>query len=425
MNIYGAVLASTFGHGRRPLRSAVTKLTVMGVATAALGLALAAGIPPLAAEASTSTHWFIRSIFVMQVVTVASNMSAAGIIGSKDQLDRLLLTLPLSSRQQSVLLLLPTLVITMYGLLLVLPCLYAVGTRIGAPIPVLFLGVSVGSLSGIGLLHGQLRSPWKILSIPIVMFAEYGLLVSLTKDSSSNPAALLSLCLVVALLCLAALGTASRIRAELTDAARSKQLRFVQHTGCLWAIKKIWRFRTMRVGFGAALALSAIIAFLAKKYHLDADPSLATLGQLLAASYTSDARTAARKQTPFEVAGLKGSFALVTRLLLPALLGALLSTAPLTVLLSSTSPAHAPIILLQITSGACLGFMCGFLLAPERRDVSAQIAAALMCVALAILPQRLTILSGQHPAIFFGALAIIGSVVAIIAERKRNTFIWR
>jgi hypothetical protein len=426
---YKAALAHAFGRGsNRPARAAALRLACL--AAGALGLDIVFAwtanglvlLPP-----AHPNMLFFSCAFVMQIIVVVTLLSGAGVLSDDtDSFARLLKTLPLSPAHRSILLLLPTLVLTGFALLLTTGALMVLMRALAVPMPLVLAGSVVGALCGFGLARGlPVCIGVRLGCIAAVTYAEYKLSTILYTQKDIHVGAAVAYGMVLAVLVGLCVHTILRRGNSPPRTRRGTIVRMPWAPPLFWPTKQLLRRRSMLLSLGVGLLLSAGLAVLCMRQNA-ADPSiLGLLGALLAGSFASDIRALARRHRPAEITALRGTLYFVCMQAITAYLGGFIIAAPLLWTLAPTIPVG---FITQLIVGISVGLLCGALIVPEARDIMSQFLAVALILALLVgLPQVpiTSQLSAHGRAVVDIGVTLICLIGSLGIESKRNNYIWR
>ena len=436
MRLLAAVCASLFGRGSdRPYRAAAVRLTAALSAAAAVSIVLAKGLSDVPSGGDPEPQLAYAVVIATEIAVLLPLLSAAGLTRDRtDNLNRLLLTLPLRQASRSAALLMPGLSVALLSLALAAYPLSTVALAMGLPWLLLPGSLIAGTMAAFGLAYGMPSSYWRVqaMCVPIVIWGQYKLSgivgnAGLAPEIRNYAAAALLLFVLLPVL------LSARSGHELTTRlSRACAHRDIARNGLsmpyLWFAQKMWRNRTTRMGLAMTLSISMAAAFIAWRQNMVPHDMYGTLAAMLAAAFCSDARALSRRGTPSEIVGLKGTRYFLTHyLVITGCLG-LLAVSPLLALLFRLAPPALPAGLLQVGIGMSAGIFSGTLLAAGQRDVLAQYGASLLSLSVLLFPAQLPLLAGftvSEPYVFYGALILTLLTASVTIEYKRNMFIWR
>lgn len=423
-----AILVTTFGRGAsRPAKAVCIRLAGLWVMAIALSMLLGGSLntTPLPVQAP---HLIFVAAFVSQIVTLFVLITAAGVTrpNQTDTLMRLLCIWPLSSTVRWIALLLPSVILVLLALTLLCYPLAAILLAAGLPPLLLPIGMLLGAVSALGLIHGiPRRFAWvQFLVIPGVLWSEYRLL-NLLSNQDLKHVSIACLTLLLGLLCVLFIHSRTFASRTVATGIYRVPIRTTNLPTYLWFIKKIARAPLTRLGFVTTLLMASVGAYLSA--HAGGDSSLAALvASLLAGAYASDTRSLSRQYRPPEIASLRGTAYFVSRQITSTISCTLVAILPLLAYIALSDSVL--VSYLQIAAGTAAGIFAGTLLVPGPRDITGQFLATLLSTALIGSMTQIPIVAALGPTplhvIYISTtLALLNATYVV--EYRRNTYKWR
>jgi hypothetical protein len=417
--IYKLVLLHIFVHG------IWWKLPALYTTAAVLSLFMAGGVGQFEMLHALPEWRVGATVFVAsQAAVLAVLFAASGTLRSYGTFEQILVHLPIMPHVRWLAFLLPSAILSSLTTVLICFPLGVIAAGMGLPI----------ALFGITLMLGCLVSfcgYWalKRRQLPVQQVIILGLLVLEYKsipllDGSGSPIRMLIMTAwILGFAAIISLFVASK-NVFMHDVTNKCKTRAVQVTGftTLWFSKKVWRSRSLLGNFFTTLILASGIALICSR-HPDYSIFAGLMSGLLGATIAADVRSVARRNTPPEITGLKGTAYFLLNHLSVASTMAVAATLPLLLL----DPKELSIYV-QLGVGICAGFFAGTLLVPTPRDIAAQCTATLLCIGLLLLPNHLASMGQLTP--FIQSLGQIATALLLLLasagiEYKRNNYRWR
>lgn len=430
MNVYHAVLMTAFGkNSAHPKRTATLKLTSLLVGSLLMGTLLSRSAPPLPAQGMRALIvWGPSVMFAVQMLTLFVLLSAQrAILSPGDKTCSLLAILPLSHRQWTLTLLLPSLSLTLVSLLFALPLLLTMVVPTGLNPTVVLLCMVIGAWSAFALMYPPpfLRNPLLHgVCVLLGVWGEYRLIAAAHTGSDLAAEVLFG---AVAVLCVAATYSSEWFLRHMQQPGQPERIRATRLSPRWWAVKAILRNKGVAIGVSVACSINTVLLLVMyRQQSIDWD-LVGTVGALLAASVAADVRGLFRRSKPPEIVSLRGTRRFVSATIIPGSIGSIATALPLVIGAVCLNPSQMAIVLPPVIAGSFAGILAGVTLVPSPRDISAQAAASLLCCVFVLLPGQLPWMRGNVAGIATGYLCL-GAVCAASAyaiEYKRNSYMWR
>jgi hypothetical protein len=419
--LYKVVLANTLGqHSHKPFLTAYVRLCCLLASGTAVGLFVAAQLPQLPTRYPSTLILMLAVVVVVQVWVLVTLLSMQNIVQpATDTITRVLLVLPLRTRQLWVSLLVPRMVITSVGLTLILPPLWLL-LHVQLHTALLCASILLGTcMAQLALLAIPKRPLLQIGSAIALVAAELALL---SRATATTSIAAVVLCALLAITCYA--GARTLLRPPVILKRKTSQVIGSALPHGWWFIKKIARAETTQLGCISGVAICACLA-LALRDHM---PVVYTLpAALFAAAATADIRSLSKPHHSLEVMARGVGYFFRSQAIAAGILGTLVAIPFLASSLSAAGLSYTLVLLSYILLGGSVGLFASTLIAPGQRDISSQLLATLLCSAIVLavsvmLPANLAI--GLRIICNIGT-AILFTALAATIEYYRNPFVWR
>jgi hypothetical protein len=417
--IYKLVLVHIFG--RRGWR----KLSILYIAAGILSLLLASGLGQFETP-SVVPAWRIGTtvLIATQAAVLLVLFAASGTLRSHGTFEQILVYWPLGTRTRWLAFMTPAAILSSLTAVLISVPLGVIATGMGLPLgwyPATLILGGIVSFCGYWALRGRWLFTQQIAAMALIML-EYKS-VSFFAGSEQPMRVLVLASWMFGLVLIAWLfATGSNNLAK--DVIHERQSRAIRMAVFprLWFGKKVWRRRGLLVNFATTLAVSSGIALICTT-HPEYTVFTGLMSGLLAATMAADIRSAARRNSPAEIAGAKGTAYFLLNHLSIASIVAIAATLPLVLL----SPAEASTYA-RLCVGISTGFFAGTLLVPAPGDIAAQCVATLLCICLLLIPDHVALFD-QSTSFIYILGQITTALVLLLAsagiEYKRNNYRWR
>lgn len=422
--LYTSSLLNAFGKGRRPVYAAGLKLSLLLAAAAGGSLLLYRQV------ASLPLTPFGRPVFLFAALLSAAHgtvsltlLASSGALRSaaQDHYARLVSYWPLKPAERWLAMILPTLCISLVAMVIVVPALAVIFSRLGLATPLMVLGISAGMASGTGAAW-CVTTPWQLIVIPAVLTGSYKAVTGLRAQPD--------LWLLTSLILLHGLLIAALPRVGKPYVTRPPHILAV-HTSWLshrwWLAKVLWRSPRMRLSLITSLMLSGGTAvFMARTSALTIETAVMVLA-VLAAAAAADIRSIAPCERPPHSVALRGSAYFIRGSLSLTLLLASLATLPLLLVILHRHGAAGTAVT-HLLLGMSAGYFACHMIAPAPRDLSAQCVATFMAIAILMAVNRLlaqTAMEAPPGLLLRSTVALCLLWAAYRAERQRNPYLWR
>jgi hypothetical protein len=421
--LHKTAIACVFGQaGSRPLRRALLRLAVIFLCSVLLGGLLAyslASLPSLPKSAPV-TSALLLTIGTQACVLLV--LVSAGALQRTATFERLLLLWPLSPDVRWRVYILPGAILGVFALALVAPSLAMATWRAGLSPIFIPLYCSLGLIAAVACFYGvhHLRTS-RLMVISLIVAIEYWL----ARQSADSPiAASLGFGAIMIILCFLFRRGATHLAGSLAESAlhESKTVGAKALPRQWWLLKTALRSRAFRISLLTNVALSAGLCLLLNNM-VGGTMAAPFAASLLAATFTSDIRSLARRYRPSEITAVRGTLCFLRQeLVVAGILGAAIALPLLAV--SGPTLVH----LFQFAASVSTGLFAGSLVAPAQRDITSQGLATLCCMAVLTLPAQFagTANPSNVQSIFlFSAVTAVTCLASYFIEYKRNPFYWR
>ncbi|HEX9153559.1 MAG TPA: hypothetical protein VF809_01945 [Candidatus Saccharimonadales bacterium] len=413
--LYRVSLSTTFGRkSAHPFRSAILRITLMELSAVTLGWMLGNSLRSIALPIS-ELQLAAKLIFALQISTILGLFSASGLIHSHNALGRQLLLLPVTTRERLTVMLIPPAILTCTVVTLVGIPLGIIASGSGMPLlALLAIGVMGGSVGLATFFCMPSKRLWLgMVALAPILGVQYNLVAQIDKQLL----ALVAVALIWAVPCIIFIWRRSRIPFEIAYKPANSAVKFPAVFKRSWFIKKILRSPIARVNLPTTVLLAAGFAIFAAHNPLYRFACL-PLGSFLIAAGVSDLRALSREINPPEATALRGT----AYFFMHHAFGGIIVAAAVMPLLSlgqSELLQLCAYLIIAVSSG----IFAGTVIVPASHDISGQIVATLLCVAILAAPSYLPFLAvlGCWGAVFM-SLALVSTAYCI--EYRRNKYTW-
>ncbi|HYH75355.1 MAG TPA: hypothetical protein VD735_05340 [Candidatus Saccharimonadales bacterium] len=432
MTATAAVLAATFGRGStQPLRAVYWRLSTLALLTGCVSIAIYSSIASLPLTPLSETASLpLAGMGAMQLLVLASLLASYGISspGGTDVLLRLFASLPLPKAALWRLAFMPQFICAGFALLAGGLPLSVLLLRLGIQPGALVLSGLFGVWSAFGLLYGTIRGR-AVLSLsllPLLLYGEYrlaGILASPGATASDKTVAACTLLIGCSVLILRFTHSGTLLHRLATSPKRVRHIGLVLPSSALWHLVQVLRHSTTRLSLFTTLGLSVGMAATAVRFEQMGIVIPLSLVGLLIASCASDFRGITRRRNPAEIAQLTGSYRFVLCQVASMALASVAVVGPLLWAAHGQGHGIAELVIFSI-SGVTTGLFASTLIIPMRGNITSQIVATLLCLALLVgLPSYSSFWSAHATAAMLG-VAAIALIASLGIEYKRNPFFW-
>jgi hypothetical protein len=416
--IYKLALIHIFG------RHSWWKLSTLYVAAGILSLLLASGLGQFEASAVIPVWRIGATVFIMaQAAILLVLFAASGTLRSHGIFEQILVHWPLNPAIRWMALMVPAAILSSLTIILISFPLGAIAIGMGLPLGwyplVLILGGMV-SFCGYWALHGRRLLAQQIVAMALLALEYKSVSVFAQGEQPMRMLVLTSWIFGLGLVIWLFITSKNTLAQDVIQKRQGRAIQITVFPG-LWFGKKVWRRRGLLVNFGTTLAVSSGIALICTT-HPEYTVFTGLLSGLLAATMAADIRSAARRNSPAEIAGTKGTAYFLFNHLSVASIVAVAAILPLVLLNPIETSTYT-----QLFVGISAGFFAGTLLVPAPGDIAAQCVATLLCICLLFVPDHVALLSQSTFVHTSGqiATALLLLLASAGIEYKRNNYHWR